>query len=185
MLFHALSPNQVASAQSDALFVVLMLTIVVILTVTAAAHRVPPGHRPVVIRSDRVQRVPPFRTAMRIPVLERVVDWPTVPVEEHLQVRTRTRDGADVRILAEVTLDLSPPRVGSRFVDPLPTAADELWLTISRLTASRDVADLRDPTSGLRAALIDRTFADGLVRVSEFEIAEIDLLLAERAGGDR
>ncbi|QGN34932.1 hypothetical protein [Microlunatus sp. Gsoil 973] len=185
MLFPALAPMEVTPAQSDALFVVLMLTIVVVVVLTATAHRVPPGHRPVVIRGNQVRRLPPGRTAMRLPLVERVVEWPTGPVEERLQVRAHTRDGAEVRVLAEVTLDLSPPPIGSPHGDPIPRVADELWLTVSRLAASREVTDLRDPTSGLRAALIDRRFADGLVRVAEFKIAEINLLLPERAGGDR
>ena len=178
-------PGEHVAEQSTLAVLILLLVIAVVVPLSVGTiRRARPGRRLVVLRRDRVHRTPKGRTAAVNPLRDRVVEQPTGLVELGLQTRARTADGAEVRVLAEVTLDLSPPVRGRQYLDPLGHATSELSLIIEEIVAARELQDLLDPRRGLRPALQGIPLEVG-ARVCTVDIAEVEVLLGDRRESSR
>ncbi|SDS48080.1 hypothetical protein [Microlunatus soli] len=162
----------------------LIVIIVLVLLSIGTIRLVPAGHRLVVLRRGVVRRTPRGRLVVVLPGRDQVVGWPTTTVDEALQVRSRTDDGAEVRVLAEVTLGLSPPQIGAAYAEPVGVAVEELSMIVEEAVAERDLDDLLDGERGLLPVLEDRRLDSG-TKINSAVIAEIEVLLGDRVEGRR
>ena len=131
----------------------------------------------VVTRHRRIVRIASDTMTMAVPGFHEVLDWPTGQVELAIVVRTRTRDGQDVRVLATFSVDVDPPRVGAAYIDPRAVLHTALERRVGDAVRARPAAWLTGP-DGLESA-IGGTRIDGLAAgvVTEVVIDEVDLLL--------
>lgn len=167
---------------SEAAALLLVAIIVLVLLSIGTIRYTPPGRRLVVLRRGLIRRIPRGRFVVTTPGLDQVESWPSAPVDEALQVRTRTRDGAEVRVLAEVTLGLSPPAVGHHYAEPVSIAVGELSMIIEIAAQERDLDDLLDPTRGLQSVLHGHELDSG-AEVIVVEVSEVEVLLGDREVG--
>lgn len=167
---------------SQALAFLLLAIIVLVVLSIGTIRLAPSGQQLVVLRHGIIRRTPRGRFALTIPGAEQVALWPGTPVEEALQIRAGTRDGAEVRVLAEVTLDLSPPMVGDQHQDPVAAAVIGISTIVENAVETRDLDDLLDPVRGLQPALAGQLLDSGAT-ITRAEIVEVEVLLGDRAEG--
>ncbi|MBC9733335.1 hypothetical protein [Nocardioides marmotae] len=148
----------------------LVLVIVAVgLAVWATVAWAGAGRGVAVLRRGRVVRVADRGPVPHLPLLEEVRGWPTGEVVLPLLARATTRDGTDVRVLAELRTELSAPRTGTTYVDPVAAAERRAEDRVVAAVGERDVVDLLDEVAGLAAAL-----------PAELELVEVDAVLAQR-----
>lgn len=111
------------------------------------------GRGVAVLRHGRVVRVGDRGPVPHVPVLEEVRGWPTGEVVLPLLARATTRDGTDVRVLAELRTRLAAPRTGTAYVDPVAAADRYVEQRVVVAVGARDVAVLLDEVEGLPAVL--------------------------------
>ncbi|MDN4162205.1 hypothetical protein [Nocardioides abyssi] len=124
------------------------------------------GRGVAVLRRGRVVRVADCGPVPHLPGLEEVRGWPTGEVVLPLLTRATTRDGTDVRVLAQLRAELPPPATGTAYADPVAEAEQGAERALVTAVAERDAAGLFDEVDGLAAAL-----PEGL------ELVEVDAVL--------
>lgn len=109
---------------------------------TPLVRRVPPGRWVAVVRRGVVRRVRTSGPIWRLPFLERFVEDVVGPSEAPVLARSVTRDGVPVLVLAEATVSLPRPVVGTRYADPWPAAELAAEETIARTVAGWSAAEI-------------------------------------------
>ncbi len=144
---------------------VLALAVVGLLAWTSVAWA-GAGRGVAVLRRGRVVRVGDCGPVPHVPGLEEVREWPTGEVVLPLLTRATTRDGADVRVLAELRTELAAPAPGTAYDDPVAVAEERAERLVVAAVAERDADLLFDDVDGLSSAL-----------PAEVELVEVDAVL--------
>jgi len=110
--------------------------------------------------------------------VEEVGPWPAAPAQVELLVRERTRDGADVRVLATAEILADGPVPGREYVDPLDDLRERAEQRLAAAVRARAADELAD-RNGVRADLEHRRL-DGAVggRLVHLEIDAVELILS-------
>jgi hypothetical protein len=142
--------------------VVVVLLLVALLTLLAGASLrwAPPGHVLVVSRRGVVRRVVGGGPTWRWPLLDTVRTLPREGEPLTVSVRATTRDGHEVRLLAETpagpTRPLSPGDPADAADRARAAAEADLEDELARAVGARDVADLeRLDVCGLEVVELD------------------------------
>lgn len=147
---------------------------------TTLLRRVPRGRWVAVVRRGVVRRLHTSGVAWRLPAVERFVEEPDDLHGVPLHARTTTRDGVPVLVLAEATVSLPRPVVGTRYADPWPAAELAVEESIARSAAGWSVAELThsvaESTRPLRRAVGEAVDGHG-VRVLDLELVEVGVSL--------
>jgi len=141
---------------------VLVAVVLLCLLAVAGLRWTPPGQLLVVSRRGVVRRVVGRGPAWRWPLLDAVELVPVGSDPVAVSVRATTRDGHEVRLLAEAALAVVPPSPGARsdaVARARADAEDGLAEALVSAVADCDVADL-----------------EGL-RVGELSVVELDVVL--------
>ena len=126
-----------------------------IFTTFLCVRRVAPGELVLVVRQGRVVRSRRNGLLARWPVLERFETVPTGPRTLPLVVRSRTCDGVDVVVLADLRVEVHEVADGSAYVPTaqvLRTAEDAVGDVVEQL----EVGTLVDDLEGLAGRWPDR-----------------------------
>ena len=147
------------------------------LVVASLLRRARRGECLVVTRHRRIVRIASDSMTVAVPGFHEVLEWPTGQVELAIVVRTRTVDDQDVRVLATVSVDVDPPRVGAAYIDPRAVLHTALERRVGEAVRARPAAWLAGP--GGLAGAVQGIRIDGLAAgvVTEVVIDEVDLLL--------
>lgn len=159
--------------------VLVIAAIAVALVVASLLRRAGLGQRLVVTRHRRIVRIASEgSTTLAVPGFHEVLEWPTAPTEIAIVVRARTADDQEVRVLATVSVDVDPPRVGMAYVDPRGVLHSALERWVAEAVQGLPAGSLIDERAGLESA-IDGLRLDGLAGgvVTDVVIDEVDLLL--------
>jgi hypothetical protein len=139
---------------------IVLLAVPLVALLAGASLRWPPReHVLVVSRRGVVRRVVGGGPTWRWPLLDRVEAVPTVPEPIAVSVRATTRDGHEVRLLAEAEAAVELPLPG----DPADavrrarvSAEEELSVELAASVAQHDVVDLgRWEVRGLTVVELD------------------------------
>lgn len=152
--------------------------VAVVLVVASLLRRAHRGECLVVTRHRRIVRIASGSTTLAIPGFHEVLEWPTDQIEIAIVVRSRSKDGQDVRVLATFSVDVDPPRAGAAYIDPRAVLHTALERRVADAVRARPAAWLADEQTGLRAATVGLRI-DGLAGgvVTDVVIDEVDLLL--------
>lgn len=147
---------------------------------TALIRRVQPGWRVAVVRRGVVRRVRTSGVAWRLPLVESFVEEVDDPHDVPLHVRATTRDGVPVLVLAEATVSLPRPVVGTRYADPWPAAELAAEGTIAQSVAGWSAAEITHAAAAtsrpLRRAVGEAVDEHG-VRVVDLTLVEVGVPL--------
>lgn len=147
---------------------------------TSLFRRVPRDRWVAVVRRGVVRRVRTSGVAWRLPAVERFVEAPDDLDGVPLHARTTTRDGVPVLVLAEATVSLPRPVVGTRYADPWPAAERAAEESIARSAAAWSAAQLTssvaETTQPLRRALGEAVDVHG-VQVHDLALVEVGVSL--------
>ncbi|WP_244929459.1 SPFH domain-containing protein [Nocardioides sp. W7] len=142
-----------------AVVVVLLLVSLLALLAGASLRWTPRDHVLVVSRRGVVRRVVGGGPAWHWPLLDAVEALPLEADPLAVSVHATTRDGHDVRLLAETTVPVWPPSPGEPADTVLRARADaeaDLEDELARAVGARDVADLeRLDVRGLEVVGLD------------------------------
>ncbi|MFD7155007.1 SPFH domain-containing protein [Kribbella sp. NPDC059898] len=156
-----------------------ILVALLVLAVVAALepHAVPRDRVLVVLRSGRVDRVVTAGIALRLPLLESYVWLPKASTRHPLTLLARSREGVEVRIAAEVGIEIVDPAAAvEHTLHPLDLALDEIERALTRTIARCDVAALAELRSYLELA-VD---VPGM-RVSAVDVGAVEIALTPYA----
>lgn len=147
---------------------------------TSLFRRVPRDRWVAVVRRGVVRRLHTSGVAWRLPAVERFVEEPDDLHDVPIHARTTTRDGVPVLVLAEATVSLPRPVVGTRYADPWPAAELAAEESIARSAAGWSVAELThtiaETTPPLRRAVGQAVDEHG-VQVLELALVEVGVTL--------
>ncbi|MFT4083769.1 MAG: hypothetical protein QM638_14400 [Nocardioides sp.] len=163
--------------------VVVVGAVLLGLLFAASVRLAGPGERLVVLRRCRIRRVPLGRMVLVLPGIEETRRWPTEPVELLVGVRAETRDGADVRVLVTLVLDVDPPRPGTAYVAPVRALRAVVERKLIAAVRERDLDRLVDRDGGVRAVLDGSRLggpAGGVVDRFVLDAVEVLLISASR-----
>lgn len=139
-------------------------------------RRVPRDQWLVVLRSGRATRVLASGTTIRLPLLERYLWLPRAPICRPMVVAARTREGIEVRLSGDVTIQIVDPAAAAEAsFTPTNLALDEAERALARLVARGDVVAL----AGLPTYL-DVEIAVPGVRITALEIGRIEIELTRQ-----
>lgn len=170
-----------SQAQESAAVAFTVLGLAALALVLGACLRwVPPGTGVVVVRRGRVVRTSVSGLVGRVPLLDEVHEWPTEPCPLPLTVRTDTRDGVEVRVLAEISVRVAAPQPGTSYVDPVRAVERAAEDHLAAAVEARDVEMLLDPERGLAVSLAG---LDPGAELMDAEIVEVEALLVPGPDG--
>lgn len=151
------------------------------MTATASPIRlVPPGRWVAVVRRGVVRRVRSSGLVWRLPVVEQFVEEADGPCEVPLFARSTTRDGVPVLVLAEATVSIPQPAVGTRYVDPWPAAELAAEESIARSAARWSAADLTHSVAETKRPLrhaVGEAVDEHGVHVTDLSLVEVGVSL--------
>ncbi|WP_427893363.1 SPFH domain-containing protein [Kribbella sp. GL6] len=156
----------------------ILVALLVLTLVAALEPRVVPHDRVlVVLRSGRVDRVVAAGIALRLPLLDSYVWLPKASTRHPLAVVARSREGVEVRISAEVGLEIVDAAAAvEHTLHPVDLALDEIERALTRVVARCDVTALAELPSYLELA-VD---VPG-VRVSAVDVGAVEIALTPYA----
>lgn len=147
---------------------------------TSLIRWVPRGRWVAVVRGDVVRRVRTSGLIWRLPLVERFVEDNEGPGEVPLLSRATTRDGVPVLVLAEATVSIPRPAVGTRYADPWPAAELAAEAAIARSVVGWSATDLTQAvaasTRPLRRA-VDAAADEHGVHVVHLDLVEVGVRL--------
>ncbi|MGZ0145884.1 SPFH domain-containing protein [Kribbella sp. WER1] len=151
----------------------ILVALVVLAAVAAVEPRLVPRDRLlVVLRAGRAERVISSGPAVRLPLVEQYVWLPKASTRYPLAVGTRSREGVEVRVAADVRLAITDPAAAVEHTPrPLDLALDELERALIRTVARHDVTALADLPSTLELAVDVPGVRVVAVHVGSVEIA--------------
>jgi len=140
--------------------VVLLALPLVVWFVASAVRWVASGELLVVTRHGVIRRVFGPGPAFRLPMAEQDHRLNDEPAEVGITVHARSADGCEVRILAELTVEVTAPSAGQPLIDPVPDVVDRAEKALADVarsaaaTATVEVltARLSDVVDGLNQA---------------------------------
>lgn len=160
--------------------IAVVATLVVASWAAMCVRRVPAGEWVAVARGGVVRRVRRSGLAWRLPFVEDFLQDADVPQEVPIHVRATTRDGVPVVVLAEATVSLPRPVVGTRYADPWPAAELAAEDMIARTVTDWSVAELAR-TAGETASPLLREVGLAAdvhgVQVDDLALLEVDVPL--------
>jgi len=149
-------------------------------TTTNLIRWVPRGMWVAVVRDGVVRRVRTSGLVCRLPLVEQFVEETDGPCEVPLHARATTRDGVPVLVLAEATVSIPRPAVGTRYADPWPAAEQAAEETIARTVTGWSATDLTQAVAATKRPLrraVDAAVDRHGVQVVDLDLVEVDVQL--------